>query len=75
MRATQSRARLRDMLGAEIVPEEHKSVPRKFADDFEAVAIRYNLKETGEYEIAKQAARNDLENAIVTYAALAKEIR
>lgn len=48
-------------------------VPKQFADDFEAVAIRYNLRDLGEYETAKQAARQDLESAVVCFAALAGE--
>ena len=51
-----------------------KIVPREFVNDFEAVAAHYNLKALGEYETAKSAARADLDNAITTYAALAKEI-
>ena len=51
-----------------------KIVPREFVNDFEAVANHYQLKALGEYETAKQAARADLDNAITTYAALAKEI-
>lgn len=74
MRASQSRAKLRDMLGAEIVPDKHVSVPASFVSDFELVAAYYNLKELGEYESAKQAARADLENAITTFSALAREI-
>lgn len=50
-----------------------KIVPRQFHDDFEAVAERYNLRELGEYEEAKQAARNDLDNAIITFSKMAKE--
>lgn len=73
MRATQSREKLRDMLGAEIVAEAHTSVPRQFVDDFELVATRYNLRELGEYEEAKAAARQDLDNAIITFSKLAKE--
>ena len=46
---------------------------RQFVADFEAVALRYNLRELGEYETAKQAARRDLENAETCFAALAKE--
>lgn len=52
-----------------------KSVPRQFHDDFELVANFYQLKRLGEYLIAKDAARNDLENAIITYAHLASEVR
>jgi hypothetical protein len=47
------------------------AVPRKFRDDFELVAHHYRLRELGEYELAKQAARDDLETAIVTFARLA----
>lgn len=54
---------------------ERVTVTRKFADDFEAVADHYGLKHIGEYLIAKDAARSDLENAMPTYAALAEEIR
>ena len=50
-------------------------VPRQFAADFALVATHYQLRELDEYETAKQAARNDLDNAIVCYAALAKEIQ
>lgn len=46
---------------------------RQFVADFEAVAARYNLRELGEYEAAKEAARRDLENAEVCFAAMAKE--
>lgn len=46
---------------------------RQFVADFEAVAARYRLRELGEYEMAKDAARRDLDNAITTYAALARE--
>ena len=74
MRATQSRAKLRDMLGAEIVAEKHTSVPRQFVEDFEAVAAHYNLKALGEYDQAKAAARADLDSAIPCFAALAREI-
>lgn len=52
-----------------------KAVPRQFVDDFETVAEHYGLRHIGEYLIAKDAARDDLENAIVTYAALAEEVR
>lgn len=50
-------------------------VGRKFAEDFELVAAHYKLRETGEYELAKQAARDDLENAVVCFADMAKQIR
>ena len=50
-------------------------VPREFVDNFEIVATHYKLRELGEYEAAKLAARGDMENAITTFASLAKEIR
>ena len=75
MRATQSRERLRDMLGAEIVAEAHTSVPRQFSDDFELVAAHYNLRKLGEYEAVKAAARKDLDAAMNTFAKLAGEVR
>jgi len=46
---------------------------KQFVADFEAVALRYNLRELGEYEDAKEAARRDLENAEACFAAMAKE--
>lgn len=49
------------------------TVSKQFVADFEAVALRYNLRELGEYEAAKEAARRDLENAETCFAALAKE--
>jgi hypothetical protein len=49
-----------------------KTVSQAFVNDFEAVCTRYNLT-AEERDEAKAAARNDLENAISTYAALAKE--
>lgn len=49
------------------------TVSKQFVADFEAVALRYNLRELGEYETAKQAARRDLENAEACFAAMAKE--
>ncbi len=52
-----------------------KIVPKQFIDDFELVADHYNLKELGEYDQAKDAARSNLESAITTFAAIAKEIR
>ena len=57
------------------MPASEKIVPRQFVEDFETVATHYGLKHIGEYLIAKDAARNDLENAQATYAALAEEIR
>jgi len=52
-----------------------KIVPKQFIDDFELVSDYYGFKEAGEYEIAKEAARNDLESAIVCFAAMAKHVR
>ena len=48
---------------------------REFADDFQLVAKHFKLSELGEIETAKQCARDDMSNAIVSYAAMAKEIR
>jgi hypothetical protein len=50
-------------------------VPRQFVKDFELVAEHYGLKHISEYFPAKEAARNDLENAITCYHHLAEEIR
>lgn len=50
-------------------------VTKQFADDFELVATHYYLKKHGEYDIAKQIARDDLENAIQCYAEMARQIR
>lgn len=52
-----------------------KVVSKQFADDFELVTNAYKLKELGEYELAKEVARNDLENAIPCFAEMAKQIR
>lgn len=54
---------------------QQRVVPRQFIEDFETVAASYNLKETGEYEIAKQAARDDINSAMVCYHDMANEIR
>lgn len=54
---------------------DSKTVPREFVADFELVAEHYGLKHISEYFQAKDAARNDLENAITCYAKLAEEIR
>lgn len=51
------------------------TVSQQFVDDFELVAEHYGLKHISEYFQAKDAARNDLENAITCYAKLADEIR
>lgn len=47
-------------------------VSQQFIDDFEAVATRYNLRELGQYEEAKAAARRDLKSAEVCFAAMAR---
>lgn len=72
-----ARAQLLESLGSK--PEPVQSAPRlavppRFVDDFESVATHYNLRALGEYEAAKSAARADLDNAITTFSALAKEI-
>lgn len=48
---------------------------RQFVDDFEVVANYYGLHESGEYELAKQVARDDLENAVPCYARMAELVR
>lgn len=50
-------------------------VSKQFFDDFELVAAHYELKKHGEYDLAKDLARKDLDNAIVCYAAMAKQLR
>lgn len=50
-----------------------KIVPRQFINDFDQVTKHYGLTPAEIIE-AKQAARDDLESAISTFAALAKEI-
>lgn len=64
---------LRRAAEGEIV--EPVKVTAQFASDFELVATHYNLRQLGEYDAARNAARNDIENAMPTYAALAEEIR
>lgn len=54
---------------------ERIAVTVEFAADFELVATRYKLRELGEYETAKTAARQDLEAAQETFAVIAAEIR
>lgn len=49
------------------------TVSQQFVNDFETVATRYNLRELGEYEKAKDAARRDIENAEICFSAMAKE--
>ena len=55
--------------------ERAKIVPKQFVEDFELVASHYKLKELGQYDEAKKAARADLDAAIVTFASLAQEVR
>lgn len=50
------------------------AVPQQFVDDFEAVAARYNLRELGQYDEAKAAARRDMENAEVCFSVMAREV-
>lgn len=54
---------------------DFKTVTRKFVEDFELVSRHYLLAEHGELELAKKAARADIEAATITYAHLADEIR
>lgn len=49
-------------------------VNKQFVADFDAVCTRYNLT-AEERDQAKAAARADLDAAITTYAAMAKEIQ
>ena len=51
------------------------NVSKAFVADFEKVATHYELRKLGQYDDAKQAARNDLDNAQATYAALSEDIR
>ena len=53
-------------------PSKPVTVTEQFVADFEAVAARYNLRELGEYDQAKAAARRDMENAEVCFAAMAR---
>lgn len=46
---------------------------KQFVADFEAVATRYKLRELGEHESAKAAARRDMDAAEVCFAAIAGE--
>lgn len=50
-------------------------VSKQFVADFELVAEHYRLRELGEYDDAKQAARQDLVAAAEAFAAMADEIR
>ena len=49
------------------------TVTKQFVDNFEKVAECYNLKELGEYDLAKEAARRDIESADVCFASIAGE--
>ena len=51
------------------------TVSKQFVADFEAVALRYNLRELGEYEAARNIARNDLDSAIECFTSMANAIR
>jgi len=46
----------------------------KFVTNFMLVADHYLLEELGEIEEAKQSAREDMAAAVISYAAMAKEI-
>jgi hypothetical protein len=74
-----ARKKLLESLGSTLTKPDKQSnrvaVPPRFVADFELVAAHYNLKALGEYDQAKQAARNDMENAIVCFASLAAEIK
>lgn len=50
------------------------TVPRQFASDFHAVVTYYGLTDSETAE-AKEAARADIENAIVCFASVAKAIK
>lgn len=50
-------------------------VPPQFAEDFDLVADHYCLREQGEYETAKEVARNDLASAIEAFESMANQIR
>lgn len=47
---------------------------KQFVADFEAVAVHYKLRELGQYDEAKAAARRDMPNAIVCFASMAKDV-
>jgi hypothetical protein len=53
---------------------EQVMVSKQFAADFEAVARHYRLRELGEYDEAKEAARRGIEAAKVCFAAIAHDI-
>lgn len=50
-------------------------VPPEFIKDFELVADYYKFKEAGDYQIAKDMVKSDLDNAIIAYREMASEIR
>lgn len=47
---------------------------KQFVANFEVVATRYKLRELGEHDEAKAAARRDMENAEVCFAKMAGAI-
>lgn len=61
--------------GVEQTQPKRKIAPAQFRQDFDVVAAHYKLMDTGEYETAWESAMDDRENAMLTYAALAEEIR
>lgn len=50
------------------------NVSKAFVADFEKVAAHYELRKLGQYDDAKQAARNDLDAAMVCFAEIARSI-
>lgn len=54
---------------------DSKRVTQQFIDDFELVAKFYGLRESGEYELAKQVVRNDLAHAQTCFASIAEQLR
>lgn len=72
---SKARANLMQDLGIASVERPEGVAPRQFHEDFEIVATHYKLRELGEYDAAKQAARDNLESAITTYATLSNEVR
>lgn len=47
---------------------------KKLAEDFRVTAAHYGLAELGELEQAKQAVRDDPENAAISYGLMAQEV-
>ena len=72
---SKARANLMQDLGIANFERKAGAAPRQFHEDFELVANHYGLRAIGDYETAKAAARADLDNAIITFASLASEIR